>query len=94
MPRNAQNQAKMRLVQPESGKKPITYQSILDNALVGLDEGVDALRKIIASPESEKKEVIAAVSAMVQLSIKLTEAQVTSENLPLLQQLEKSVNSK
>lgn len=84
----------MRLVQPQTDKKQITYQSILDSALIGLDEGVQALRKIIASPESEKKEVIAAVSALVQLNIKLTEAHVTAENLPLLQQLEKSVSSR
>lgn len=101
MPRNSQAApAKMRLVQTsgtaeqKNTKKQITYQSILDETLLGLAEGVQALRDIIRSPESEKKEVIAAVNAMTQVSIKIAEAQVTHEHLPLLQQLEKSVNSK
>lgn len=102
MPRGAQTgqAAQMRLVQSaekkqtSAAKKPITYQSILDETLLGLSEGVQALRDIIRNPESEKKEVIAAVNAMTQVSIKIAEAQVTNEHLPLLQQLEKSVNSK
>lgn len=101
MPRNSQTTpAKMRLVQltdskeQTPAKKSITYQSILDETLLGLAEGVQALREIIKSPESEKKEVIAAVNAMTQVSIKIAEAQITHEHLPLLQQLEKSVNSK
>lgn len=101
MPRNSQTApAKMRLVQltdtkeQSPAKKPITYQSILDETLLGLAEGVEALRDIIKNPESEKKEVIAAVNAITQVSIKVAEAQVTHEHLPLLQRLEKSVNSK
>lgn len=101
MPKNPQTtSATMRLVQLSEtkeqapAKKKITYQSILDETLLGLAEGVQALRDIIKSPESEKKEVIAAVNAMTQVSIKIAEAQVTREHLPLLEQLEKSVNPK
>lgn len=90
MPRTSTN---MRLVPLKEEPPKLSYQGVLDNALAGISEGVQALRDIISDPETENKDRIGAVNAMVQAFLKISEARV-AENLPLLQQLEKSVNSK
>ena len=82
---------KMRLVRNRKtlDTEEITYQSVLEDALKGISEGVVVLCDIMHNAESDKDR-IAAVNGLLNIGVKLAGVAVV-EQLPLLKKLEEDV---
>lgn len=90
----------MQLVQAKAPKKaaskanskstPITFESVLTDALEGVSCAVEALTDLVQDPEVEPKDRIGAAKTLAQILVQLADAQVT-EKLPLLEEIAKNV---
>lgn len=70
----------------------ITFESVLNDALIGVSSAVQALTDIVEKDDTEAKDKIAAAKTLAQILVQLADAQVT-EKLPLLEELAKNVRN-
>lgn len=89
----APTQAKKQPAKTAKKTAQISFESVLNDALVGVSSAVAALTDIVEDDQAEAKDKIAAAKTLAQILVQLADAQVT-EKLPLLEELAKNARNK